>query len=284
MVSLVVIVIMGLGMNLITFSLFGDNPLYCQGAVENANTARVIYPEWTARFYVAQDVPEHYIEEIEDYGAEVVRCEKKNSYDGLNWRFRPLHDPDVEYWISRDADSRLSWRERNAVDEWMESDKAAHLLRDCHNHGYTIMAGMFGINNKLFHKRYGMINLDNINANYREADQTVLEQHLWPLIKDDHVCHDHWRNSEIVGEPTYQLGDHVHYNKAYGVGLKYYLKEHVYKVLSNIYPENQDSRPFPDHLPMEHGIFVGQVIEADGKPRMNMDVRWEYELRGLPYE
>ena len=216
MVSLVVIVIMGLGMNLITFSLFGDNPLYCQGAVENANIARVIYPEWTARFYVAQDVPEHYIEEIEDYGAEVVRCEKKNSYDGLNWRFRPLHDPDVEYWISRDADSRLSWRERNAVDEWMESDKAAHLLRDCHNHGYTIMAGMFGINNKLFHNRYGMINLDNINANYREADQTVLEQHLWPLIKDDHVCHDHWRNSEIVGKPTYQLGDHVHHSKAYG--------------------------------------------------------------------
>ena len=127
MVSLVVIVIMGLGMNLITFSLFGDNPLYCQGAVENANIARVIYPEWTARFYVAQDVPKKYIEEIEDYGAEVVRCEKKNSYDGLNWRFRPLNDPDVHYWISRDADSRLSWRERNAVDEWMESDKAAHL-------------------------------------------------------------------------------------------------------------------------------------------------------------
>ena len=48
--SSVVIVIMELGMNLITFSLFGDNPLYCQGAVENANIARVIYPEWTARF------------------------------------------------------------------------------------------------------------------------------------------------------------------------------------------------------------------------------------------
>ena len=34
----------------------------------------------------------------------------------------------------------------------------------------------------------------------------------------------------------------------------------------------------------EYGIFVGQIIEADGKPRMNTDVRWEYELRGLPYE
>jgi len=35
---------------------------------------------------------------------------------------------------------------------------------------------------------------------------------------------------------------------------------------------------------MEHGMFVGQIIEEDGKPRMNMDVRWEYELRGIPYE
>ena len=55
---MVLIVIMELGMNLITFSLFGDNPLYCQGAVENARLAKEIYPDWTARFYVAQDVPE----------------------------------------------------------------------------------------------------------------------------------------------------------------------------------------------------------------------------------
>ena len=73
---MVQIVIMVIGMRLITFSLFGDNPLYCQGAVENANIARVIYPEWTPRFYVAQDVPENYIEEIEDYGSEVVRYQK----------------------------------------------------------------------------------------------------------------------------------------------------------------------------------------------------------------
>ena len=271
-------------MKLITFSLFGDNPLYCVGAVENARLAKEIYPDWIARFYVAQDVPSMYLDAIEEYGGEIIHCEKKNAYDGLNWRFRPLHDPKVEYWISRDADSRLSWRERNAVDEWLVSGKTAHLLRDCHNHGYTIMAGMFGINNKLFHEKYGKIDLDNLNANYREADQTLLQDKLWPLIMHDHICHDHWRNSEIIGEPTYQLGDHVHYNQAYGVGLKYYLKEHVYKVLSNIYPENQDSRPFPDHLPMEHGIFVGQIIDENNKPKINMDVRWEYELRGLSYE
>ena len=35
----------------------------------------------------------------------------------------------------------------------------------------------------------------------------------------------------------------------------------LHKKLKEIYPPNQDSRPFPDHLPMEHGIFVGQIID-----------------------
>ena len=282
--SLVVIVTMVLGMRLITFSLFGDKPLYCVGAVENARLAKEIFPDWTARFYVAKDVPKHYLNQIEGYGGEVVLCERKNAYDGLNWRFRPLNEPDVHYWISRDADSRLSWRERKAVDEWIESDKAAHLLRDAVNHGYTIMAGMFGINNKIFHSKYGLMNLDNANANYREADQTLLQDVLWPLIVNDHLCHDHWRHSKVVGQPTYQKGDHVHPDQAYGVGLINYIERDVYRILPEIYPEGQDSRPFPTHEPMEYGIFIGQIIDADNKPVINTDVRWEYELRGLSYE
>ena len=115
-------------MKLITFSLFGDNPLYCVGAVENARLAKEIYPDWKARFYVAQDVPSMYLDAIEEYDAEIIHCEKKNAYDGLNWRFRPLYDPSVEFWISRDADSRLSWREKNAVDEWLVSGKTAHSI------------------------------------------------------------------------------------------------------------------------------------------------------------
>ena len=34
------------------------------------------------------------------------------------WRWLPLDDPDVDIWISRDADSRLSEREAKIVDEW----------------------------------------------------------------------------------------------------------------------------------------------------------------------
>ena len=43
--------------------------------------------------------------------------------------------------------------------------------------------------------------------------------------------------------------------KAYQVGLVEYVTENVYQVLSNIYPEGQDNRPFPDHLPMGAWYF-----------------------------
>jgi hypothetical protein len=280
----VLIVIMELGMRLITFSLFGDNPLYCVGAVENARLAKEIYPDWTARFYVDFDTPEEYVYQIKEHGAEVLLRQKHSAYDALNWRFLPFLDDTIDVWISRDTDSRLSWRERRAVDEWLTTDKSCHLMRDCHNHGYTIMAGMFGINNALFHQRYGKLNIDIPIQYNREDDQTTLQCHVWPLIINDHVCHDHWAHTEPSGQPTTQPGDHVSHDLAYGVGLVPYITGDVRRQLSTIYPSGQDSRPFPEHEPMENGIFVGQIIEADGTPRMNTDVRWEYELRGISYE
>jgi hypothetical protein len=281
---MVLIVIMEHGMRLITFSLFGSNPLYCEGAVENARLAKEIYPDWTARFYVDLDTPEEYTWKLKDYGAEVYLRQRYSAYDALNWRFLPFLDDTVDVWISRDCDSRLSWRERRAVDEWLMTDKTCHLMRDCHNHGYSIMAGMFGINNTLYHQRYGKLNLDVQSQNNRDDDQTVLQNHVWPMIIHDHVCHDHWSHNQPSGQPTTQPGDHVPHDQAYGVGLIPYITGDVKRQLSPIYPAGQDNRPFPEHEPMEYGIFVGQIIEADGKPRMNMDVRWEYELRGIAYE
>lgn len=271
-------------MRLITFSLFGDDPIYCEGAVENARLAKEIYPDWTARFYIAEDTPEEYTWRIKEYDAEVYIRQRYSPYDALNWRFLPFMDDTIEAWISRDCDSRLSWRERRAVDEWLTTDKACHLMRDCHNHGYTIMAGMFGINNVLYHERYGKLNLDVSHQNNREDDQSVLHRYVWPMIAFDHVCHDHWAHTQPSGQPTTQPGDHVHYNQAYGIGLIPYVTGGVKQSLSEIYPVGQDSRPFPEHEPMDYGIFVGQIINADGTPKMNTDVRWEYELRGVSYE
>lgn len=271
-------------MKLITFSLFGDNPLYCKGAVENSILAKKIYKDWTARFYVSDDVPEKYIRSLRQNDAEVIICKRNSEYDALNWRFRPFRENDVEFWISRDCDSRLSWRERRAVDEWINTNKSFHLMRDCHNHGYSIMAGMFGVNNSLFQNRYGLINLDINYSNQKNIDQIILHDVVWKLISNDHVCHDHWNHTKPSGFPTTQMGDHVNCDKAYGIGLYNYVTGGVKIQHPHLYLPTQDNRPFPEHEPMEYGVFVGQVIGINGIPEINTDVRWEYELRGLSTE
>ena len=113
---------------------------------------------------------------------------------------------------------------------------------------------------------YGKIDLDNPSATNREDDQKVLHNLIWPVIKFDHLCHDHWRHSKVIGQPTYQPGDHVSWENAYSVGLINYIEREVYNQLREIYPTHQDSRPFPKHEPMEYGIFVGQIIDENNKP------------------
>lgn len=284
------IVIMELGTRLdmkkiISFSLFGDNPLYCFGAIENAKIANKIYEGWKTRFYIANDVPEIYINELSNTNnVEIVILKKNNLFDALNWRFLPILEDDT-IWISRDCDSRLSWREKEAVEEWLSTNKAAHLMRDSHNHDYPIMAGMFGINNTLFHSRYGKLNLQNNNATKRDDDQTLLQHTLWKIIKKDNICHDHWNNNTPSDEfLTYQVYDHVHYEKAYNVGMIQYLTKYRKIQLPHLFEDKQINKKFPIHKPMEYGIFVGQRIDINNKPVFNTDVRWEYELRRIKYE
>ena len=87
-------------MKLITFSLFGDNPLYCVGAVENARLAKEIYPDWVARFYVAQDVPEIIKKEFgtlkESIIEEAARMKYEMSTTDNNQTSKTNQDPTIE--------------------------------------------------------------------------------------------------------------------------------------------------------------------------------------------
>ena len=39
------------------------------------------------------------------------------------WRFEIIKDSNIDIYIIRDIDSHLNKRERNAVDEWIQSEK-----------------------------------------------------------------------------------------------------------------------------------------------------------------
>ena len=187
----------------ISFSIWGNLPFYCEGAIQNAFIAKNIYPDWETRFYV-QDIPEDIKERLKSLGSTVIEVQEKNlgAY-GAFWRFYCIDDEDVEFMISRDVDSRLSSREKHAVDEWIKSGKSFHVIRDHPYHNLPVAAGMWGIR-----KREDTVNFDiknkikkwfDENPNVvsegiqKGADQKFLQDFYFPfLYSEDYFVHDQY--------------------------------------------------------------------------------------------
>lgn len=264
----------------ISFSLFGDHPKYNVGAVKNAELAKKHYPGWEVRIYLDHTVPDTTKHLLLERGAVVVEKQTGGGYTPLFWRFDPLYDPTVDAWISRDCDSRLCEREAFAVQEWLETDRTFHLMRDAHNHDcYPVLAGMFGVNNNLFNKRYSnrqFFCLPDVMFQ-KDADQLSLWGVHWDVIKTDNVTHEHWFHNLPV---TDQL-DSITRNP-----LETYDGQGVYGHVTNRkqnYPdqflEGSINKPFQSNS-VEAGLYLGQIITENGKPVWNDDVLWEYNLRG----
>ena len=129
----------------VSFCLWGDNPKYTIGAIRNAELAKEYYPDWECRFYLANTVPKDILDQLNRFdNVKLVFMEKDSSWDGMFWRFYPITDPDVEVMISRDTDCRITDREARAVNEWLESGKTLHVMRDHPMHTEPIMGGMWG--------------------------------------------------------------------------------------------------------------------------------------------
>lgn len=186
--------------NVISFSLYGTSAKYILGMKENIILGKKHFSGWEIRVYYNDTVPPQYINEYKEMGAVCIKMSNygdKMNWEGMWWRFLPLDDDTVDFWLSRDADSRVSEREFKLVDEWMKSGKTLHCIRDHRKHTYPIMGGMFGINNKKFHDTYkfdkikDMIKslVDTWKDNKYNVDQKVLNETLWEILKLDSMSH-----------------------------------------------------------------------------------------------
>jgi hypothetical protein len=178
----------------ISFSLWGDNPKYTIGAIENAEQSKTIYHDWICRFYCGKSVPLDIIEKLKSYNnVEVIEMDEDGDWNGMFWRFYACEDADV--MISRDTDSRLSVREKLAVDEWLESDKDFHIMRDHPYHNVLILGGMWGARNGVLKNIISIINQYN-KGNFWQVDQNFLREKIYPIIKDNSFIHDEFMKFE----------------------------------------------------------------------------------------
>ena len=176
--------------NIISFSLWGDHPMYWKGALENIKLSKDLYPGWICRFYIDKNSNKDLIESIKGDNVEVILVDSKDSFHGMFWRFWASEDKDVDIFISRDCDSRISEREVLAVNEWLESGEDFHIMRDHPYHTVPILGGMWGSRRGLMSKIKLSKLIESWNQYSRKGiDQDFLGRCVYPLIIDN--CLEH---------------------------------------------------------------------------------------------
>src|SRR5262249_26774163 len=136
-------------------------------------------------------------------GGELREMSEPADWGGLFWRYLVIEDPSVTVAIFRDCDSRLSPRERAAVDEWLASDQTLDVMRDHPNHRFPIMGGLWGVRCK--RARWIPRSLGIVPTKFYNADQVLLARHVWPKLKDDCIEHDEFYRGHPF--PSARIGD-----------------------------------------------------------------------------
>jgi hypothetical protein len=187
-----------MGKKIISYSLWGDIPMYTIGAIRNAELAKEIYPDWVCRFYVGDNVPSDIIEQLSSFDNTeiVVMVDEENDWQGMFWRFYAV-DVNVDYVIFRDTDSRLNVREKVAVLEWINSGKCLHIMRDHPYHTEAIMGGMWGCKAKeLICVINEKINTQTKLSNLKECIN------LW--LKEENQ-RTHFKKEKFIKEEQYNM-------------------------------------------------------------------------------
>lgn len=200
----------------LSYCLYGDTTKYTVGAIKNAQIKDEHFSDWEMRIYHDDSVPNDILNSLEKLNVNLINVntvsdglyyptKSESKTYGMFWRFLPASDSDVDYFVSRDTDSRLSERELISVNEWIESSKPFHIIRE-HPWGHTwvINGGMWGcvggfiesIDNSI--KEY--LNVSKW-AHEQAADQWFLKECIYPVVKQYAFVHDQFINYEGSAVP-----------------------------------------------------------------------------------
>lgn len=151
--------------NAFSFCLYGpENPLYYLGMLENIYLAGTYFPTWKVYVYYAPDVTESMIARMSACTNVVLRPTGTLGAKNMIHRFFAIDEPGVELMMVRDADSRIHWKDRWAIREFVLSDCIAHTIRDHVEHTALMMGGLWGL------KKTAGICVKDEYANYVEDE------------------------------------------------------------------------------------------------------------------
>ena len=124
-------------MKVFSFCIYGTEPNYYTGLLENIAIIKEHYPEFTIVVHKGFCDPTWVIPD----GVEVNITNREGAINAL---LRYLSLCTAEVGFVRDTDSRITARDRWCIDQFLKSDKSYHSIRDHYWHQSKLMAGTFG--------------------------------------------------------------------------------------------------------------------------------------------
>lgn len=212
--------------NVVAFSLWGEHPMYWKGALKNIELVNLFYPGFKSRFYIDKNSKKELIDTIKGENVEVILVDSKDSFHGMFWRFWAAEDPEVDIFLSRDCDSRISKREVSAVNDWLSTNRDFHIMRDHPYHTVPILGGMWGCRNGILRNVNLSESIDSWAQFHRKGiDQDYLAQVVYPHVVNRSL-------------------EHSEFNLRFGGEIKPFPTTRVdYEFVGDVFDENENRNP-----------------------------------------
>jgi hypothetical protein len=191
--------------NAFSFCLYGpENPRYYPGLLENIFLAGKYFPTWKVFVYCGSDVTEKMINHLRACSSVELRLTGVTGPINMIHRFYAIDELDVDMMLVRDADSRIHWKDRWAIREFVRQPQfVAHTIRDHIDHTADMMGGLWGI------RKSAGVNMTEAYASYREDtekghrnghDQNFLSDVIYPKVIPRMLVHYSNRRKRIEEE------------------------------------------------------------------------------------
>jgi len=203
-------------MKAISYALFGygrdrhkdsfDFNSYLRGLMVNVRVNRIVYPGWVNVVNMDNSTFESPFKPIFNWLdskglIKINICKDAPLCLAMLWRMKPVFDKDSKgdwvytHVLCRDVDSVCTYREAQAVQQWIQEDKTIHCITDSISHNIPMMGGMIGVRPHYITERLGvenwlqLVNLGSFDWNRKGTDQDLLNKYVYPKCSDSATEH-----------------------------------------------------------------------------------------------
>lgn len=183
---------------IISYSLYGNNLKYLIGAIKNAIIAQRIMKEFTLLFYIGKSVPEWCTTTLSLFdNVNLIYMDGTEDSSAMFWRFHAFA-LEADYVLIKDADARLSLRDKYAHQEFVDSGLDFHIVKDHPiGHDIDILGGSFSIKGKAVNDIYELMSDYPITGDYG-CDQNFLRDKIYDRAKLSMLVHDAYFNTSSL--------------------------------------------------------------------------------------